>query len=62
MKKIIVTSEFRDRDNFAVVYKRGEAYEFEDERAASIVGRGLGAYPKEEEEKPARKTVKKNDK
>ena len=61
MKKIIVTSEFRDRDNFAVVYKRGEAYEFEDERAESIVSRGLGTYPKEEE-KPARKTVKKNDK
>ncbi len=56
MKRIIVTSEFRDRDNFAVVYRKGETYPFDDERAESIIARGLG---KEEARKAP---VKKNDK
>lgn len=56
MKKIIVTSEFRDRDNYAAVYKKGETYQFDDERAEAIIARGLG---KEEAKKAP---VKKNDK
>lgn len=58
MKKIIVTTEFRDRDNFAVVYRRGETYQFDDERAESIIARGLGR----EEEKKAPVKARKNDK
>lgn len=39
--KVQVIQEFRDKDNFAVVYKAGQIYEFEDERANDIIAKGL---------------------
>jgi hypothetical protein len=48
MKKVIVLTEFADKDNFAKRYKVGEELTgFSEERLASLVERGIVGYEQE---------------
>lgn len=38
--KVLIKREFRDKDNYLVVYKPGQVVEFADERAKYIVSLG----------------------
>lgn len=39
--KVIVIERFGDKDNFTIKYEVGKEYEFEDERAKSLIERKL---------------------
>lgn len=52
--KVTVTSEFRDKDNYSVIYKAGQVYEFSDERAATLIARGLAQKVEKERKKPVK--------
>lgn len=53
--KVKVIQEFRDKFNYNTVYKVGEVYEFEEERAKDILARKLGVEDKVKEVKPKKK-------
>lgn len=38
--KVLIKTEFRDKDNYLVVYKPGHTVEFEDDRAKRIIALG----------------------
>lgn len=48
MKKLVVLSEFVDKDNFAKMYRVGDVVEFQDEnRIEDLISRGLCEVEKE---------------
>lgn len=53
--KVKVVREFRDKFNFNKVYKVGNFYEFDNERAKDIIARGLGEAEVVEKPKPRKK-------
>lgn len=72
--KIKVLVDFRDKDNYAKVYKAGEELTFPDDRASHIVGLGLAVAldapkvepvsepkPTEAEEPKARRSPRKKE-
>lgn len=58
MVNIKVLQPFRDINDFSVLYKAGETYEFDDARAEKIVKAKLGEKAENTVEKPAEKQVK----
>lgn len=55
MMTIKVLTEFHDKDNFAMIYRVGEVYQFEKERAKELIRLGIAeAYKVEEKPKRAK--------
>lgn len=42
--KVRVVQKFRDKEDLSVLHEPGEELEFEQERAADVVERGLAEY------------------
>ena len=50
--KVTVLTDFRDKNNYSVVYKAGEVYDFDDARANTLIVRGLAQKAEKERKKP----------
>lgn len=51
--KVTVLTDFRDKNNYSIVYKAGEVYDFDDARANALIIRGLAQkVEKERNKKP----------
>ncbi len=48
MITVRIKQEFRDKDRYSVIYPAGELRAFEDERAKSLVKRGLAEFVQKE--------------
>lgn len=57
--KVKVLQEFRDKNNFSILYKVGQVQYFDDERAESLIKRGLAEEIKDES--PRNKRISLND-
>ena len=57
--KIRVISEFYDKFHTSTLFKVGAVLDFDDERAADIIQKGLGEPYSEPEQKPAPKVEQK---
>lgn len=57
--KVKVLQEFRDKNNFSILYKVGQIQYFDDERAESLIKRGLAEEIKDES--PRNKRISLND-
>ena len=60
--KIRVISEFYDKFHTSTLYKVGAVLDFDDERAADVISRGLAEpYSEPEKKKPRKASVSKTE-